>query len=98
MIDNLLMNAMKYSDKNAPITLTLNNSTLEISDKGIGMDETQLLKVYERYYQVDNQKTGQGIGLALVKSYCDAEKIGIEIKSEKNLGTTVSLNLEQIIH
>jgi len=97
MIDNLLMNAMKYSDKNAPITLTLNNSTLEISDKGIGMDETQLLKVYERYYQVDNQKTGQGIGLALVKSYCDAEKIGIEIKSEKNLGTTVSLNLEQII-
>ena len=97
MIDNLLMNAMKYSDKDAPITLTLNNSMLEIVDKGIGMDETQLLKVYERYYQVDSQKTGQGIGLALVKSYCDTEKIGIEIKSEKNLGTTVSLNLEQII-
>ena len=97
MIDNLLMNAMKYSDKDAPIVLMLNNSTLEIVDKGIGMDETQLLKVYERYYQVDNQKIGQGIGLALVKSYCDAEKIGIEIKSEKNLGTTVSLNLEQII-
>ena len=97
MIDNLLMNAMKYSDKDAPITLTLNESMLEIADQGIGMDETQLLKVYERYYQVDSQKTGQGIGLALVKSYCDEAKIGIEIKSQKNLGTTVSLNLEQII-
>jgi signal transduction histidine kinase len=97
MIDNLLMNAMKYSDKDAPITLTLNESMLEITDQGIGMDETQLLKVYERYYQVDSQKTGQGIGLALVKSYCDEAKIGIEIKSQKNLGTTVSLNLEQII-
>jgi signal transduction histidine kinase len=97
MIDNLLMNAMKYSDKDAPITLTLHHGILEISDKGIGMDETQLLKVYERYYQVDSQKKGQGIGLALVKSYCDAEKIDIDIKSEKNLGTTVSLNLEQII-
>ena len=51
MIDNLLMNAMKYSDKDVPITLILNNSMLEIVDKGIGMDETQLLKVYERYYQ-----------------------------------------------
>jgi signal transduction histidine kinase len=97
MIDNLLMNAMKYSDKDAPITLTLSENMLEIADQGIGMDETQLLKVYERYYQVDSQKTGQGIGLALVKSYCDEAKIGIEIKSQKNLGTTVSLNLEQII-
>ncbi len=96
MIDNLLMNAMKYSDKDASISLILTGATLNIIDNGIGMDETQLLQVYERYYQADSQKSGQGIGLALVKSYCDEEQIGIDIKSQKNRGTTVSLTLSQI--
>lgn len=96
MIDNLLMNAMKYSDKEAAVRLTLKDTTLHITDEGIGMDETELLKVYERYYQADSQKEGQGIGLALVKSYCDEEKITIEIKSEKNVGTSVLLNLTDL--
>ncbi len=96
MIDNLLMNAMKYSDKDASISLILTGATLNIIDNGIGMDETQLLQVYERYYQADSQKSGQGIGLALVKSYCDEEQISIDIKSQKNRGTTVSLTLSQI--
>ena len=96
IIDNLLMNAMKYSSRDAPVTITLNNSVLSISDKGIGMDETELLKVYERYYQVDKHKEGKGIGLALVKAYCDNEKIDIQIESEKNSGTTIHLNLTNI--
>jgi len=96
IIDNLLMNTMKYSSKDAPVTITLNNAVLSISDEGIGMDETELLKVYERYYQVDKHKEGKGIGLALVKAYCDNEKIDIQIESEKNSGTTIHLNLKNI--
>ena len=97
MIDNLLMNAMKYSDKNSPITLTLKDNILAIVDEGIGMDETELLKVYERYYQSDSNKDGQGIGLALVKSYCDAQNINIEIKSKKDFGTSIQLNMSHIV-
>ncbi len=93
IIDNLLMNAMKYSSRDAPITITLKNTVLSIRDEGIGMDETELLKVYERYYQADTHKEGKGIGLALVKSYCDNEKIDIQIESEKNSGTVIHLNL-----
>ena len=96
MIDNLLMNAMKYSAKESLIKVILKENTLMIIDEGIGMDETQLLRVYERYYQSDNQQEGQGIGLALVKAYCDDEGIEIQIQSEKDLGTTVSLNLEKV--
>jgi signal transduction histidine kinase len=81
MIDNLLMNAMKYSSKESLIKVTLKENTLMIRDEGIGMDETQLLRVYERYYQSDNQQEGQGIGLALVKAYCDDEGIEIQIQS-----------------
>jgi len=97
IIDNLLMNAMKYSLKDAPITITLNNAVLSIRDEGIGMDETELLKVYERYYQVNTHKEGKGIGLALVKAYCDNEKIDIQIESEKNAGTAITLNLTNIV-
>jgi len=96
MIDNLLMNAMKYSSKDSLIKVILKENILMIIDEGIGMDETQLLRVYERYYQSDNKQEGQGIGLALVKAYCDNEEIEIQIQSEKGEGTSVNLNLERV--
>lgn len=97
MIDNLLMNAMKYSDKENPIIIDLKDSTLSIEDKGVGMDETELLKVFERYYQSDHKKEGEGIGLALVKSYCDEESIEINIRSQKNKGTNIDLSLKSVL-
>ncbi len=96
IVDNLLMNAMKYSSKESLIKVSLKENTLMIIDEGIGMDETQLLRVYERYYQSDNRQEGQGIGLALVKAYCDDEGIEIQIQSEKGKGTSVSLNLDKV--
>jgi signal transduction histidine kinase len=97
MIDNLLMNAMKYSPKEEAITIRENENTVVIVDRGIGMDETELLKVYERYYQGDRQRDGEGIGLALVKAYCDESGIDIQIKSEKEKGTSVFLNLGELL-
>ena len=96
MIDNLLMNAMKYSAKESSILIKTEDHSLVIEDQGIGMDETELLKVYERYYQADSEKEGKGIGLALVKAYCDTEHIDIQITSEKNVGTSIQLNLSNI--
>ena len=96
-VDNLLMNAMKYSDKASSIDISTQNNILTIADKGIGMDETQLLKIYERYYQADNKLKGEGIGLALVKTYCDEEGIDIDIKSKKEQGTSVLLNLNKLV-
>jgi len=95
-IDNLLMNAMKYSERTMPVSLYLKASTLIIEDHGIGMDEAELLKVYERYYQGDSGSEGKGIGLALVKTYCDTEGIMIQITSEKGKGTRVMLDLEKV--
>jgi len=97
MFDNILTNAMKYSPKESTITIMLQNSILSIEDKGIGMNEMELLNIYERYYQLDNNLHGEGIGLALVKAYCDDEKIKINITSKKGVGTKVSLNLSNLI-
>ena len=96
MIDNLLTNAMKYSSKESEISIALKGDTLTISDKGVGMSSTELLQVYERYYQADEHKVGEGIGLSLVKSYCDAENIEIQIHSEKNVGTDICLYLLKV--
>ena len=97
MLDNVLTNAMKYSDKHEPICITFKNNILSIEDKGIGMDEMELVKIYDRYYQSDNHAYGEGIGLSLVKAYCDDEKIKIRITSSKGKGTTVSFNLTNVV-
>lgn len=96
MIDNLLMNAMKYSPRESSIELVLVSGVLHIIDRGIGMDEAALLKVYERYYQSDSRREGEGIGLALVKAYCDGERIAIQIDSKKARGTCVKLDLSEV--
>jgi signal transduction histidine kinase len=98
MFDNLVSNAMKYSPKEAPVRIVSQGYRLEVIDRGIGMDEAQLLKVYERYYQGDSRKEGEGIGLALVKTYCDEVGIEIQIDSQKGEGTRVILDLDKIVH
>ncbi len=96
MFDNIVSNAMKYSSKDAPIHVTLHNHLLSVEDQGVGMGTTELLRVHERYYQADDRKDGEGIGLALVKAYCDEEGIDIHFKSEKGVGTKVSLNMSKV--
>jgi len=96
MLDNLITNAMKYSNKDKPIRIQLKENSLSIKDNGIGMDEFELLKIYDRYYQSNNHAEGEGIGLSLVKAYCDDEKIKIRIESQKGIGTEVKFNLTHV--
>lgn len=91
-VDNILGNAVKYSMPNEVIEVRLKNRELTIRDSGKGMDANEILHIYERYYQGDNQVQGEGIGLTLVKRYCDEEGIGIRITSEVDKGTTVVLS------
>jgi len=97
VLDNLLENAMKYSEKTEPITIRLREGELLIRDRGIGMDENEILKIYERYYQSDRNVKGEGIGLALVKRYCDDEGIRLRIRSTPGEGTEVSLDFSDKI-
>ncbi len=97
VLDNILENAMKYSPSDRPIRLSLEGTRLVIQDEGVGMDAAQIARIYERYYQGDSHSPGEGIGLALVKRYCDESGIGIRIDSVPGKGTTVVLDLAQVI-
>ena len=97
VIDNIVENAIKYSQKDKPINIVLKEGILYIEDRGIGMDENEILRVYERYYQSDRKSVGEGIGLAIVKRYCDDEGIELQIESQKAKGTKVILNLKNLL-
>lgn len=97
MLDNILNNAMKYSPKESFIEVVLKGKILSIKDYGMGMNEVDLKNVYNRYYQSQNSNKGEGIGLALVRAYCLDEKIKINIESKVGKGTSVSLDLSEIL-
>lgn len=95
VIDNLIENGVKYSPKNPIITITLQENTVNICDNGIGMDEITLMHIYDRYYQSDSTMAGYGIGLNLVKRYCDRYGIALHISSRINEGTCVKLEFKK---
>ncbi|DAB32262.1 MAG TPA: ATP-binding protein [Sulfurospirillum sp. UBA11407] len=98
VIDNLISNAIKYNKDNNAIIIKYTNKRLSVVDRGIGISETELFKVFDRYYQLDATKDGFGIGLSIVKAYCDEQKIFLNIASKLGIGTTVSLDLKNVIY
>lgn len=98
VIDNLVDNGVKYSPSSASITVSLCDNKLSIRDKGLGMDEMTLVRIFDRYYQSDSTMAGYGIGLGLVKRYCDRYKIGLHVHSQLDEGTCVTLELNRGKH
>lgn len=97
VVDNLLSNAIKYNKPNGKIVLELKNNIFSIEDSGIGIDTKHLFYIFDKYYQEDNTTKGIGLGLNIVKSYCDKYKIDIKIDSKKEVGTIFYLDLEGVL-
>jgi len=96
VIDNLLSNAVKYNKKGGFVKVVLQNCKLIVEDSGIGMDEEEIFRIFDRYYQSDSKKEGYGIGLSIIKSYCDENFISLHIDSKKGVGTKIVLELSKL--
>ncbi len=94
VIDNLIDNAVKYSDNSKTIDVFLQESRLRIRDYGVGMDELEIVHIFDKYYQTNSDMQGFGIGLNLVKRYCDKNGISLSFDSQKSVGTTVQLQFK----
>ena len=94
VIDNLVDNGVKYSQNSSRLEITLENKILSIQDFGKGMDEVELLHIFDRYYQSDKNMQGFGIGLNMVKRYCDTNNIALRFHSKVGFGTRVELNFK----
>ncbi len=95
-LDNLISNALKYNIKeNALVKIEFKNNTLSIFNTGKEIDTKNLFIIFDRYFQEDSLKEGYGLGLNMVKEFCDKNKIPINIESSKK-GNTFYLNLKNI--
>ncbi|HEX5709942.1 MAG TPA: HAMP domain-containing sensor histidine kinase [Sulfuricurvum sp.] len=94
VIDNLVDNGVKYSVETPKITLKISGYTLSICDQGCGMDEVTLVQIFDRYYQNDKTMAGYGIGLGLVKKYCDRNGIRLRVDSLVGRGTCMHLEFK----
>ena len=100
VIVNIIHNAIKYSNPGDKVKVTgkeqENFFLLRVDDRGIGIKEEELPKIYNIFFRGENarpehKKEGMGLGLSLVKRIIDAHGGSIEVKSRLNKGTNVKL-------
>lgn len=93
VLGNLLSNAVKFNQPNGRVHVTLIKDKLLIKDSGIGISQTELSHIFDRFYQADTSraKEGFGLGLALVKRIVDLHGWKIDVQSEENKGTTFTV-------
>lgn len=94
---NLLSNAVKFTPKGGTIGVKLKKEgeriTVSVSDSGPGIDEKNIGRIFDKFYQVDPSHTteGNGLGLALVKRITDLLCLRLSVTSEKGKGTVFSV-------
>ncbi|DAB29482.1 MAG TPA: two-component sensor histidine kinase [Sulfurimonas sp. UBA12504] len=91
IIDNLFSNAYKYSKKDSKLTIISTHNFFKICDQGIGMNENEISKVFQRYTRFDATVGGFGIGYSIIKKIIDEYDIKIKIDSKKGVGTCVTI-------
>lgn len=100
IINQIIQNSIKYSkteDKKIKIYAKSNNENiiLYIRDNGIGIKKGEITRVFEKGFTGENgriiNKKSTGIGLYLCKKLCNKLSLGIELNSEKDIGTEVRI-------
>lgn len=99
VVNNLVDNAIKYTDDGGEIKIILKNNkdkaTFTVKDNGCGIESKYLNRIFERFFRVKNEKylkvQGTGLGLTIVKNICAHYNADIYINSEENKGTEISV-------
>jgi signal transduction histidine kinase/DNA-binding response OmpR family regulator/predicted negative regulator of RcsB-dependent stress response len=101
MINNLLSNAFKFTNEGGFVSMKASVDdgilTVEVKDSGVGIPESKLGLIFNRFYQVDDSITrsaeGSGIGLALTKELAELHRGKISVTSREGIGTVFTLSL-----
>ncbi len=96
LIDNLISNAIKYSDVGDAISVTLKENVLRVKDTGIGIDEEMQEDIFKRYHRANEERGGFGIGLNIVLSICKEYKIKLDLDSQRGKGSTFILTFPKV--
>ena len=99
-IHNLVENAINYSPENTKVSISTSLEdeivTVSVADQGIGIPESDLERIFERFYRAEKSRTrsavsGFGLGLAIAHWIVEAHGGRIEVNSQEGKGTTFAV-------
>lgn len=101
---NLLANAVKFTQPGGMVEIALESAdglaVASVRDTGIGIPESELDRIFDRFYQVERAVTrktgGTGLGLAIVKNIVEAHGGTVMVKSAVGQGSTFSFTLPAV--
>ena len=105
---NLLDNAIKYTERGTISVATRLDTSLaapvaimSVTDTGKGIPSTELGRIFEEFYQLDNpgrdRSKGVGLGLAIVQRLCELSGAQISVQSELGVGTCFSVRIPDVV-
>lgn len=96
IITNIISNAIKHTPEGGRVSLQVSNANglldIRIEDQGRGMTDTEVQRIFDRYYQAGNLD-GTGVGLTLVKELVDLCAGTIDVESELGKGSIFKIEL-----
>ena len=100
-LSNLVFNAIKYSDDNAVVALSLSNKAnsacFAVTDYGIGIEKELQGKIFDRFYRIDSSGSrstgGSGLGLAIARLIVEIHAGKIIVDSTPKKGSTFTIEL-----
>ncbi|MGD9978035.1 MAG: sensor histidine kinase [Bacteroidales bacterium] len=103
VVHNLVINSINYGVNGGRTVVSFADMDerylIEVNDNGIGIDQKNISRIFERFYRVDKSRSreqgGTGLGLAIVKHIIEGHKQSINVRSNLNQGTSFIFTLNR---
>ncbi|MCM1490438.1 MAG: HAMP domain-containing histidine kinase [Muribaculum sp.] len=98
VLNNLIDNAIKYSNDSVRINIEIERNSISVSDNGMGIPQKSLPYIFDKFYRVPHGNRqdvrGYGIGLYYVKHIIEKMGWSISVKSQQGLGSTFTIKFD----